>query len=109
MPKDKPLKSAYELAMEKLRQRDRQSGDAGSRKLSAEQKRRIAQLRQAARAKLAEIEILHRDKLAGARSDPAALQQVEERYAIDRRRVESRLESDIERVRRGEHPDEDSD
>ena len=106
MPEDKPLKSAFELAMEKLREQDRESG-AQARKLTAEQRRRIAQLRQTARAKLAEIEILHRGQLAGAAGDPAALQQLEERYAIDRRRVESKLETDIARVRRGEDPDED--
>jgi len=107
MPDDKPLKSAFELAMEKLRERDRQDGGGATHKLSAEQKRRIAERRPAARAKLAEIEILHRDKLAGARGDAAALEQLEQRYAIDRRRVESKLESDIAGIRRGADPDED--
>jgi len=100
---DKPLKSAFELAMEKLRHSDRQSGEE-TRALTAQQKKRIAALRQAAEAKLAEIEILHRGKRAEAASDAAALEKLEEHYAIDRRRVQSKLESDIARVRSGKKP-----
>jgi hypothetical protein len=104
-PDDKPLKSAYELALEKLRDRDRESGEE-TKELTAEQKKRIAALRQAAKAKLAEIEILHRKKRTEAAADPAALEQLEERYAIDRRRVESKLESDVVRVRAGREPED---
>ena len=100
MSDDKPLKSAYELAMEKLRDRDRESGGE-TQALTAAQKERIAELRQVAKAKLAEIEILHRGKRAEAASDPAALEQLEQRYEVDRRRVESKLESDLVRVRAG--------
>ena len=105
MSKDKPLKSAYELAMEKLRDRDRESGEE-TRALTGGQKERIAALRQAAKAKLAEIEILHRGKRAEAASDPAALEQLEQRYEIDRRRVQSKLESDVARVRAGREPED---
>jgi len=104
MSKEKPLKSAFELAMEKLREGDRERGER-AKELTAGQKARIAALRQAAKAKLAEIEILHRGKRAEA-ADPAALEQLEERYAIDRRRVESKLESDIARVRAGREPED---
>jgi hypothetical protein len=107
MATEKPLKSAVELAMDKLRERDRDSGDAEHKPLTPAQKKRIAQLRQNAKAKLAEIEILHRGKLAGAAGDPAELEKIEERYGIDRRRVESRLESDLGRARRGEDPAEE--
>ena len=105
MSKDKPLKSAFELAMEKLRESDRERGEA-TRELTAQQKQRIAALRQAAQAKLAEIEILHRGKRAEAAADAAALEQLEQHYAIDRRRVESKLESDIARVRAGREPED---
>jgi len=47
------------------------------------------------------LEILHGKELAAA-ADPEALTKLEEQYEIDRRRVESSLESGIERVRRGE-------
>ena len=105
MSKDKPLKSAFELARDKLREGDRERGE-DAKELTAEQKKRIAALRQAAKAKLAEIEILHRGKRAEAASDAAALEQLEERYAIDRRRVESKLESDLARVRAGRDPED---
>ena len=98
---DAPLKSAYELAMARLRAQDK-----GRREpLTAEQKAEIAQLRQEAEAKLAEMQILYRDELTAAATDPAAtdpaaVKKIEEHYQVDRRRVESKLESSIERVRR---------
>jgi hypothetical protein len=69
--------------------------------LSDAQKREIAELRQKAKAKLAEIEILHRDKRAAAISsgDADALAKVDEHNAIDRRRVQDELDAGIARVR----------
>ena len=98
MGDDAPLKSAYELAMERLRANDREEGTAEKKPLDPEQKQRIAELRATARAKLAELEILHRDQRAAARGDAEKIAQLDERYEIDRRRVESRLESDIAAV-----------
>jgi hypothetical protein len=99
---DKPLKSAYELAMERLKAKDRDEGVEESGPLSKKQKERIAALRQEAQAKLAELEILHQKNLAGTRGDPDEVRKTEENYRTDRSRVESRLESAIARVRRGE-------
>lgn len=99
MPKDEaPLKSAYELAMERLRAEDSEEPAP----LSGEQKAEIARLRREAEAKLAELEIMHRDHLDSNAGDAAELEKVEEHYRIDRRRVESGLESAVERIRRGE-------
>jgi hypothetical protein len=100
MSKNKPLKSAYELAMERLQSRDREAGVEPVRPLTLAQKKRIAALRRDAEAKLAELEILHRNDLEAAAADPSKLPELEEKHGIDRRRVESRLESDIERVKR---------
>jgi hypothetical protein len=97
-----PLKSAFELAMERLKAKDRDEGVPEEKPLNAAQKERIAELRRDATAKLAELEILHRKNLAAAGDDPAAAAKVEENYATDRGRVESRLESAVARVRRGE-------
>ena len=102
MGDDAPLKSAYELAMERLRAKDREEGAAEKKPLAPEQKQRIAELRAAARAKLAELEILHRDQRAASGGDAEKIAQLDERYDIDRRRVESRLESDIAAVHRGD-------
>ena len=100
MPEDRPLKSAYELAMDRLRQKDREEGVEPSEPLDDAQKERIAELRREAKAKLAEMEILHRKDVAAAGSEPEKLRELEENYRIDRARVESRVESEIAKVRR---------
>jgi hypothetical protein len=96
------LKSAYELALERLKQRDRDEGIEESAPLGRAQKEAIARLRREAEAKLAELEILHAKTVAAAaREQPDKLQEIEEHYRIDRARVESKLASDVSRVRRG--------
>jgi hypothetical protein len=102
---DEPLKSAYELAMERLRAKDREAGIEETQPLTEAQKEEIARLRQEAQAKLAEIEILHRKALSALRYDPAkpdAAGTLETQYRTDRARVESRLESAIAKVKKGE-------
>ena len=103
MANEPKLKSAYELALERLNKQDKEEGAAPRKSLTAAQKKEIAELRQKATAKLAEIEILHRDKhnAAIAAGDADALTKVDEHNAIDRRRVQDELESAIERVRKG--------
>jgi hypothetical protein len=97
---EKPLKSAYDLAMDRLKARDRAEGVKEAAPLTKAQKNRIAELRTEAQAKLAELEILHRKNLAGI-GDPAALAKLEENYAIDRGRAESKRDAEIEKVRKG--------
>jgi hypothetical protein len=100
MSSDKPLKSAFELAMDRLKAKDAAEGVKEAAPLTKAQKDRIAGIRAEASAKLAELEILHRKNTAGV-ADPAALAKLEENYAIDRGRAESRRDSEIEKVRRG--------
>lgn len=108
MAKDEPLKSAYELAMERLRAKDREAGVDEPTRLTDEQKKMIAELRQTAKAKLAEIEIMHGKQMATAvASAPEEIEKIEERVRVDRGRVESKLESEIARVKRGEKPGDD--
>ena len=95
MPEEAPPKSAYELAMERLRALDREAGVEENRPLTDRQKRRIAKLRREAKAKLAELEIMHRRNRGATEGDPSKLQELEEHYRIDRARVESRLESAV--------------
>jgi hypothetical protein len=97
---DKPLKSSFELAMDRLKAKDKAEGVEDQKPLTAAQKNRIAEIRSEAKAKLAELEILHRKNLAGT-SDLEAIKKIEENYATDRGRAESRRESEIEKVRRG--------
>jgi hypothetical protein len=97
------LKSAYELAMERLEAEDKAEGRK-PKPLSKDQKAKIGELRTEARAKLAELEILHRDQLTELQSHPereAELKELDEHYEIDRRRVDSELESKIERIKNG--------
>lgn len=97
---DDPLKSAYELAMERLEATDRESGVEAPRALSEAQKTRIGDLRAEARAHLAQAEILYRDRRT-ATQDPAELAELEEHYNIDRRRIESDMEGKIEQIKAG--------
>lgn len=90
------MKSAYDLALERLEQQGiDKPRDEG---LSPEVRVKIAELRNQAEAKLAELEILYRDNLARL-ADPAERAKAEEQYAAERRRIEARLDRDIERAR----------
>jgi hypothetical protein len=95
----KPLKSALELAMERLRQKD---ADAGieSRPLTDQQKAAIAEVRNFYEAKMAEVEVLHRSKLR-ATPDPGEREGLEVEYRRDRERLTSERDSKIEKLRRG--------
>ena len=92
-------KSAFEIAMEKLRNQDRERGEAGPAALTGDQKLAIAEVRARGQAKLAEAEILHKANRRKAGEDPEALAKLEEEYAIDRRRIEEQLEREIAQVR----------
>jgi hypothetical protein len=99
--KDAP-KSAWEIALEKLRKQDRERGETGPRSLSPAQKKSIADLRARFQARLAEAEILHRSNQAKAAGDAEALEKLEEEFRIERRRIEDQRESAIAKVRGGD-------
>ncbi len=94
---DEKLKSAYELAMERLRDKDTDEGTA-ARPLTDALKAAIAEARRVCTAKLAELEILHRSKLAGI-SDPEARGALEETYRRDVQRVTNERDSKIAKLR----------
>jgi len=89
-------KSAYELALERLENQgiERPREDA----LSEQVREQMADIRRRAEAKLAELEILHRQK-RGKTADPAAREKAEQEYAAERQRIESRRDRDLERLR----------
>ena len=99
MSNDDSLKSAYELAMERLEANDRESGVEAAPPLTARQKRSIAGLRRDAEAKLAELEILFGKNVAAAEGEPEKTAELAEHHRIDRRRVESSLESAIAKIK----------
>ena len=90
MAGDEP-KSAYELAMERLRQKDKEAS-VEDRPLSDDQKAAIAEARQFYTAKIAELDILHRSALAGAGSHEEV-----ERLNENLRRDKERLANDRDR------------
>ena len=98
---EQKLKSAYELAMEKLRARDREKGIEEAAALSEEQKTRIEEIRTQARAKLAELEILWKSRRATLMEAPEGFEKAEAGYVAERARVEERAESQIAGIRRG--------
>ena len=90
-------KSAYELAMERLRKKDREEG-VSEQPLSDEQREAIAEARRVAEARLAEHEILYRSKLRTL-ADPDAAAVLEEEYRRDRERIASDRERKIGEIR----------
>ena len=94
MPKG--LKSAYETALEKLDSQGISRPDEAA--LTDAARQAMAEARRRAEAKLAELEILHRDRMRG-HSDPIERSQAEERYQIDRRRIERALDDKLARLR----------
>jgi hypothetical protein len=99
MATDEAPKSAYEIAMARLRKKDKDEG-VEEREVTEEQKTAIGELRKVYEAKLAEREILHRSKLQRAQ-DPAALEILDEEYRRDRERLVSERDRKIEQARQG--------
>ena len=92
------MKSAYELAMERLAKSD---PDAG-RPLTAEQKGRLAELDRVYKGKLAEREIFLKkqldEALAAQKHDDA--EKIRQQLVNERARIEEEREDEKERVRR---------
>lgn len=99
MPKDEAPKSAYELAMERLRKKDRDEG-VEAHALTAAQREVIAEARRVGEARLAEREILHSSKMRGV-LDPEAREALEQEYRRDREHIISDRDRKIEDARRG--------
>jgi hypothetical protein len=92
-------KSAYELAMERLRKQDAEAGVV-QQKLTDEQKAAIAEARSIYEARVAERQILQRDKRLKA-ADAAELEQIEEEYRRDMDRFATDRDAKIRRIREG--------
>ena len=87
------LKSAYELALERLESQGIERPDPEG--IPAEVRERIAEVRRQAEARLAELEILHRDRLRKA-SDP---EEEKREYREERERIERRRDREIRELR----------
>jgi hypothetical protein len=93
------MKSAYELAMERLAKSD---PDAG-KPLSAEQKNRLADIDLVYKGKIAEREIFLKKQLNEALADGKyeESEKISKQLASERARLEEEREDEKERVRRG--------
>lgn len=90
-------KSAFELAMERLKKKDAEQGIV-EHTLTDAQKAAIAEARSIYEARVAERQILHRDKRLSA-LDPAALETIEEEYRRDMERFAYDRDAKIKRIR----------
>ncbi len=91
------MKSAYELALERMEREgiERPREEA----LPEETKRAIAEARRVTESKIAELEILHRDKMAKL-ADPVKRDEQEEFYRRERDRIGAEGEARVEALRR---------
>jgi hypothetical protein len=96
MSDDNP-KSAVELAMERLRKKDADSGVTEAPPTEV-QKAAIAEARSLHASKVAELEILQRAKMS-ALYDPAERAQAEEAYRRDLARLHEDFERKIGKIR----------
>lgn len=89
------MKTAYELAMERLNK----SGPGT--KVSAEQKKSLAELDSQYAAKIAAREIHIKSELAkaAAKGDPAEYEQWEQRWVAERKELQTELEEKKDKIR----------
>ncbi len=99
MADEEEPKTAYELILERLKQKDRAEG-VSERSLTDAQKARIAELRRVYEAKLAEREILHQSERQKA-ADPESLERLDEEYRRDRERIAAERDRKIDAERAG--------
>ena len=99
MADDEP-KSAYELAMERLRKQDAEQGRL-DQPLTDQQKKAIEEARRACQAKIAQLEIMHRSRLAGV-DDAEARATLERAYRRDVERATDDRDRAIAKIRRGD-------
>ena len=97
MTDDDAPKSAYELALARLRARDREEG-IEEKAVSEEQKAQIAEIRRVYEARLAEREILHQSERQKAR-DYDELEKLTDDYRRDRERTQAERDRKIDEVR----------
>jgi hypothetical protein len=95
---DEEPKSALELAMERLKKKDKDAGVL-EHPLTAEQRTAIGEAKKVAEAKMAEREILHHSA-RGKASDPDALAVLEEEFRRDRERITYDRDKKIEEIRK---------
>jgi len=96
MEPGKSLKSALDLAMERLAQRD-----GALARLTAAQKAALAEVDRKTKAKQAELEILGCDRLAKAGEDPEKVEPIKAAQRAAMEKIRNQAEEEKERIRKG--------
>jgi hypothetical protein len=91
------MKSSYDLAMERLNK------TAPAAKLTASQKKQLAELDSRYKAKIAEREIALKDEIAkvAPSGDFEKVEQLQQQLVNERKKLQAELEEKKEAVRRG--------
>lgn len=90
-------KSALELAMERLKKKDAEAGIV-EQKLTEAQKAAIAEARSIYESRVAELQILHRQKQLTA-VEPQEIARIEEEYRRDMDRFATDRDAKIRKIR----------
>ena len=96
---DEAPKSALELALARLKQKDAEAGVVET-PLTDEQRAAIAEARNVHDARLAETKILHRSAAMGV-GDPAERERLEDEHRRDVQRLADERDRKITRIREG--------
>jgi hypothetical protein len=96
---DTAPKSAYEIAMERLRQKDKEQGIV-EQAVPEAQKAAIAEARRVHESKVAEAKILHQSKLATV-ADWEERERIEADHRRELERLANELDRRITRIREG--------
>src|SRR5262245_8781893 len=98
---DNVPKSAYELAMERLRKKDQDEGVTVV-PLTDEQRAQIAEVRNFYEAKIAEQKVQHQSTLRKT-LDPAERDTLDQQHRREIEHLTAARDSKIEKIRRGEN------
>jgi hypothetical protein len=90
-------KTAYEVAMERLRKKDADEG-IERQVVTAEQKAAIAEIRNVYEGKLAQLEVAHEGQMRSL-FDPAEREAVDAQYRRDRERLNSERDAKVAKAR----------
>jgi hypothetical protein len=99
---DEAPKSAFELAMARLKKQDADAGVV-EHKLTEEQKAAIAEARSLYESHVAELQILHRSKQLTT-YDPAQVEKIEQEYRTDMDRFAADRDAKIRKIRQETDP-----
>jgi hypothetical protein len=90
-------RSAYEIAMERLRQKDVRDG-VDHQPRTDEQKAAIAEIHSLYDAKIAQAEVMHRSAVVGILDEDARI-RADQEYQRDRARLQAERDARIEKIR----------